>query len=75
MVYAKDGVTDQWSELGRTEVIMDADNPEFAKSFPVQWYFERTQWFRFECYDADDADADLSSHDYIGSNLKKSAKH
>jgi hypothetical protein len=56
-----------WQELGRTETIMDTLDPKFAKGFAVQYFFERTQWFRFDCYDVDANSADLRRHDFIGS--------
>jgi hypothetical protein len=68
VVYAKDEKTGAWKEHGRTEVIMDDPNPKFARHFKVQYFFEKTQWFRFECYDADAGARDLSTHDYIGSS-------
>lgn len=45
-----------------------AQNPHFSKSFPLQYYFERTQRFKFEVYDIDDekARSKLELQDFIG---------
>ena len=43
-----------WSELGRTEVIMDSLSPKFVKSFQVEYKFEERQKFKIEAYDVDD---------------------
>lgn len=57
-----------WSEIGRTEVIMDNLNPKFIKAFSVEYKFEERQKFKVEVYDVDDFDpkAPLSSHDFCG---------
>lgn len=65
VVYLKDG-TGNWREIGRTETIMDCLDPKFAKSFPLQYFFERTQWLKFDVYDVDSSSPDLSRHDFIG---------
>ena len=65
VAYAKDGAG-QWRELGRTETIQDTLNPSFAASFTIQYFFERTQWFRFDVYDSDGTSTDLTQHDFIG---------
>eukprot|EP00112_Aurelia_sp_Birch-Aquarium-sp1_P009496 Seg2080.8 transcript_id=Seg2080.8/GoldUCD/mRNA.D3Y31 product=Copine-8 protein_id=Seg2080.8/GoldUCD/D3Y31 len=55
-----------WKEYGRTEVIMDNLNPDFAKSFVMDYYFEEVQKLRFEVYDIDNASQKLSKQDFIG---------
>ena len=56
-----------WSEIGRTETIMDNLNPDFVKSFTVDYFFEEQQNIKFEVYDSDDPNSrNLSSHDFIG---------
>lgn len=67
VVYTKD-TAGAWRELGRTETIMDTLDPKFVKSFAVQYFFERTQYFRFDVYDQDAQSADLRRHDFIGSS-------
>ena len=41
----------QWAEFGRTEVIWDNLNPEFATKFMVDYRFEVQQKLKFEVYD------------------------
>jgi hypothetical protein len=48
---------------GRTETIQNNLNPNFAKSFPLEYVFESRQDIRFELFD-DDGNA--NSDDYIG---------
>lgn len=58
----------QWTERGRTEVVMNNLNPQFTKTFLLPYFFEETQLLRFEIYDADSPTVgqDLSSHDFLG---------
>ncbi|KAF1755625.1 hypothetical protein GCK72_012075 [Caenorhabditis remanei] len=58
----------QWTERGRTEVVMNNLNPQFTKTFLLPYFFEETQLLRFEIYDADSPNVgqDLSSHDFLG---------
>ena len=65
VVYAKDAAG-SYRELGRTEIVQDSLDPKFAQSFTIQYFFERTQWFRFDVYDADAPTPDLDKHDFIG---------
>lgn len=39
-------VGQNWVRIGRTEVVYNNLNPQFAKSFPVDFYFENKQPFR-----------------------------
>lgn len=57
-----------WRELGRTEVKMEEQNPKFVKSFELPYFFERTQWLRFDVYDADESHSDLARHDFVGTS-------
>eukprot|EP01048_Picozoa_sp_COSAG05_P008390 COSAG05_NODE_637_length_8173_cov_89.374907_3_plen_177_part_00 len=66
VVYAKDA--GGWRELGRTETVMDTLDPKFTQSFAVQYFFERTQYFRFDVYDQDAQTTDLERHDFIGTS-------
>ncbi|PIC31297.1 hypothetical protein B9Z55_012046 [Caenorhabditis nigoni] len=58
----------QWTERGRTEVVMNNLNPQFTKTFLLPYFFEETQLLRFEIYDADSPNVgqDLSPHDFLG---------
>ncbi|CAD8128603.1 unnamed protein product [Paramecium sonneborni] len=53
----------QWSEMGRTEIIQDNLNPNFAKTFIIEYYFECQQPLKFVCND-DDGNGKF---DFIGS--------
>ncbi|CAD8183858.1 unnamed protein product [Paramecium pentaurelia] len=53
----------QWSEVGRTEIIQDNLNPNFAKTFIIEYYFECQQPLKFICND-DDGNGQF---DFIGS--------
>lgn len=56
-------------ELGRTEVIVDNNNPRWIKAIDVDYHFESKQDFLLEVYDADDPKTlnDLTTCDFIGS--------
>jgi len=45
-----------WSEIGQTEIVADSANPEFAKSFPIEYFFEQKQYVQVEIRDADNSD-------------------
>ncbi|CAD8090802.1 unnamed protein product [Paramecium primaurelia] len=53
----------QWSEVGRTEIIKDNLNPNFSKSFIIEYYFECQQPLKFTCNDDDGH----GQYDFIGS--------
>ncbi|XP_013395349.1 copine-8-like [Lingula anatina] len=59
----------EWREApcGRTEVVQNCLNPDFAKKFTIDYYFEQKQHLRFELYDQDSKSADLSKQDFLGS--------
>ena len=62
-------VGNQWQKLGMTEVIMDNLNPQWVKSFDVQYHFEKRENFKVEVYDVDDEKNvnNLAGHDFAGS--------
>jgi len=41
----------QFALVGKTEVIKDNANPNFMKSFEIDYYFERKQPCKFICFD------------------------
>ena len=45
-----------WSEIGRTEVIMNNLNPDFTNSIKVDYFFEQVQKFKFSFIDEDNRD-------------------
>jgi len=34
-------------------------NPEFTKTFPINYFFEKTQYFKFEVVDVDSSSSDM----------------
>lgn len=54
----------QWRTIGKTEIKWNHDDPDFAKSFVVDFIFERRQWVKLECRDADDPTG--SQYDCLG---------
>jgi hypothetical protein len=42
----------QWVKLGQTEVIWDNLNPDFIKSFTLNYYFEEQTFLLFQVFDA-----------------------
>ncbi|CAN8032545.1 unnamed protein product [Ixodes persulcatus] len=61
------GGSQQYSEIGRTEVIKNTQDPDFVKKFTEDYYFEECQKMRFEVYDADSKSQRLEDHDFLGS--------
>ena len=55
----------QWDEIGRTEVIRDNLNPEFATKFKLDYSFEKHQKYRFSVYDQDEG----QKCDFLGSGF------
>lgn len=53
-VFFKRHPNENMMSLGRTETIMNDLNPNFTKSFVVDYIFETRQELRFEVYDEDD---------------------
>lgn len=51
----------KWNQVDRTETITDDLNPNFKKSFTVEFIFEEKQDCRFEVWDDDG-----TSSDFIG---------
>ncbi|EYC32625.1 hypothetical protein Y032_0002g1004 [Ancylostoma ceylanicum] len=56
----------EWIELGRTEIVWNCLNPEFATKILCDYLFEERQKVKFELYDADSMSSDLSKHDFLG---------
>ena len=63
IVYVKNNRNDpEWYKFDHTETRDDDLNPDFAKSFTFNYYFEKHQPLKFEVID-DDGDL---NHDLIG---------
>ena len=62
----------EWKEIGRTETLMDNLNPDFKKSFLLDFTPDEKQLLKFEVYDLDEGllntllSGDASRHDFIG---------
>ncbi|KAF5403218.1 Copine Va [Paragonimus heterotremus] len=55
-----------WKELGRTEVIQNTLNPDFAKMIMVEYHFEEQQRLNFAVYDVDCSSDNLKNQDFLG---------
>jgi len=56
----------QWTETGRTEVVVDSLSPRFVHKFVVTYNFERRQPVKFQIYDQDSTSTRLTEHDFLG---------
>uniref|UniRef100_A0A7N6AXF8 C2 domain-containing protein n=1 Tax=Anabas testudineus TaxID=64144 RepID=A0A7N6AXF8_ANATE len=56
----------QWSEIGRTERIMNCLSPKFSKTFVIDYYFEMVQKLKFDVYDIDSDNCSLRDADFLG---------
>ena len=52
-VYVKTGKQSAYALLGKTEMVLNNLNPDFVKTFTLDYYFEKEQWIKFEVYDVD----------------------
>ncbi|BFZ10964.1 hypothetical protein BsWGS_14003 [Bradybaena similaris] len=66
VMYTMDIKTQKFLEYGRTETIQNNLNPEFARKFVIDYFFEEAQKLRFEVYDIDSTSRNLKDHDFIG---------
>lgn len=62
-VYLKDKTSQNWSLIGKTEIIKDNLNPDFITSVECDYFFEREQHVKFVVNDIDNAKGDK---DFIG---------
>merc|ERR1740139_1510089 len=71
VLYKKSG--NSWQKIGMTEVINDNLNPEWVKSFDVQYFFEKQEEYKVEVYDVDDMNNinTFANHDFAGSLVFK----
>jgi len=66
-VFCRHSIKAQWMEVGKTEVIMNNLNPEFAKPIEIDYFFEEEQQLRFVVYDIDDFTGKNSAkNDFLG---------
>lgn len=52
-VYIKDAKAKNYSLVGKTEMILNNLNPDFTRTFNIDYFFEKEQWVKFEVYDDD----------------------
>ena len=53
-VFMKDAKSSiRFTMIGKTEMILNNLNPDFAKVFIIDYFFEKEQIIRFEVYDVD----------------------
>ena len=52
-VYVKEANQKAYTLIGKSEIISNSLNPDFTKSFIVNYHFEREQFLRFEVFDID----------------------
>jgi len=45
---------ESWQHVGQTEIIFDNQNPKFAHSFILDFFFEKKQFFKIEVRDSED---------------------
>mmetsp|Transcript_19842 Transcript_19842/g.25653 ORF Transcript_19842/g.25653 Transcript_19842/m.25653 type:complete len:588 (+) Transcript_19842:125-1888(+) len=74
VVKMRSGEKPVWSEIGRTEIIVNSQNPDFVTQIKIAYHFEERQYVRFEVYDIDSqslesntSTLDLSAQDFQGS--------
>ncbi|KAK8764365.1 hypothetical protein V5799_033022, partial [Amblyomma americanum] len=58
--------TDNWWEVGRTEMVRDCHDPDFVTKFLVDYYFEERQQLLFKVFDVDSQSTKLQDHDFLG---------
>lgn len=66
VLYHKQGTV--WRKLGHTEIIMDSLEPKWVKSFEVQYFFEKREFYKAVVYDVDDFNNvdNYAGHDLVG---------
>uniref|UniRef100_A0AC34QWY8 C2 domain-containing protein n=1 Tax=Panagrolaimus sp. JU765 TaxID=591449 RepID=A0AC34QWY8_9BILA len=64
-VHSKDS-RPQFTEIGRTECVMNCLNPEWNTKIVLDYFFEERQRLKFEVYDIDCPSPDLTKHDFLG---------
>ena len=55
-VFLKDGKLKQYTLIGKTEMVLNNLNPDFTKTFTIDYYFEKEQWIKFQVYDVDETE-------------------
>ena len=66
VVYVQQRSTQAWKEHGRTEVLQNTLNPDFATKILIGYRFEEQQKLKFKIFDIDSSDPILENHDFLG---------
>lgn len=66
VVYVQLQNNQTWTEHGRTEVLTNTLNPEFATKILIAYHFEEVQKLKFKIYDIDSSSHLLENHDFLG---------
>lgn len=56
----------RWVEYHRTECISNNHDPDFLSKVKISYRFEEHQSLKFEIYDIDNENDNLSNHDFLG---------
>lgn len=54
VLYTMEFEADMWKEVGRTELIWNNLNPVFVKKLVIEYFFEESQYLKFEVYHMSD---------------------
>ncbi|KAM9859836.1 copine-1 isoform 2-T3 [Aulostomus maculatus] len=57
---------DKWTELCRTERLMNTSSPSFSQRLRLDYHFETVQNLKLGVYDIDNSSVDLGDDDYLG---------
>jgi hypothetical protein len=52
-VFIKDNKAKPYALIGKTEMVLNNLNPDFTKTFMIDFFFEKEQWIKFAVYDVD----------------------
>ena len=52
-VFLRDSRQPNFTLIGKTEMILNNLNPDFTKTFLIDYFFEKEQIIKFEVYDVD----------------------
>ena len=66
VVFHKVFGSNRWTELKRTECVMNNLSPEFSTKVPITYHFEEQQHLKFCLYDIDSNSHRLDEHDFLG---------
>ena len=49
-VYVRTGKQSAYALLGKTEMVLNNLNPDFVKTFTLDYFFEKEQWIKLEVF-------------------------